>query len=66
MIAAEYGYTLAEFKKLTMREISEIIDAIMERRSGYKTVKAPEANPQSLDRVQRVAAMQAAKRMKGN
>lgn len=36
LFASEYGYTKDEFEKLTMREISALIDVINERKTGKK------------------------------
>jgi hypothetical protein len=33
---AEYGFTLDVIKKMTRRELSQLIDALVDRKQGYK------------------------------
>ena len=41
LLAAEYGFGMEEIEKLTRREIAALINAMSERKTGYKTSLPP-------------------------
>lgn len=59
LLSFEYGMKLEDIRKLTRREISSYIDAMVSRKSGYKEPETPatiEASAAITDKINKAKA----------